>query len=119
MPYARVRYAMPARRQARMTTMAVSVRCAFLTAGSRKAVTPLLTASTPVIAVPPRAKGRRSGQGLTPVGGAAGGNAGGGITGAGCPPALRALNRPMTITTVNVATKMYVGNENAKPASPV
>src|SRR5256884_6866888 len=34
----------------------VSARCAFFTLGSRKAFTPLLTASTPVIAVHPLAK---------------------------------------------------------------
>ncbi len=35
--------------------MTVSVFCAFLVVGSRKARTPLLTASTPVIAVQPLA----------------------------------------------------------------
>ena len=38
--------------------MAVKVRWAWRTAGSRKAVTPLLTASTPVMAVQPLAKAR-------------------------------------------------------------
>ena len=38
--------------------MADSVRLALTTAGSRKAVTPLLTASTPVIAVQPLANAR-------------------------------------------------------------
>ena len=38
----------------------VSVRCAYLTDGWRKAATPLLTASTPVIAVQPLEKARNS-----------------------------------------------------------
>ena len=38
--------------------IAVSVRVACGTAGSRKAVTPLLTASTPVMAVQPLANAR-------------------------------------------------------------
>src|SRR5258705_13996239 len=37
----------------RIATMAVRVRCAVFTTGSRNACTPLLTASTPVIAVQP------------------------------------------------------------------
>ena len=40
--------------------IAVSVRRAWRTAGSRKALTPLLTASTPVMAVQPLAKARIS-----------------------------------------------------------
>src|SRR5258705_16068 len=42
--------------------MIVSVRCAFFTAGSGKAFTPLLTASTPVSAVHPLEKTFRSSQ---------------------------------------------------------
>ncbi len=41
-----------------MAMIAVSVRCAFLIVGLRKRGTPLLTASTPVIAVHPLAKAR-------------------------------------------------------------
>ena len=42
--------------------MAASVRCPYFTAGSRNALMPLLTASTPVIAVQPLAKARSSSQ---------------------------------------------------------
>lgn len=42
-----------------MTMMAVRVRRALCTGGSRNAVTPLLTASTPVIAVQPLESDRR------------------------------------------------------------
>ena len=42
--------------------MTVSERRAFFVVGSRKAMTPLLTASTPVMAVQPLEKTRRSSQ---------------------------------------------------------
>jgi hypothetical protein len=45
----------------------VSVRCALRTVGARKARTPLLTASTPVIAVQPFEKTCRSSHKLTDV----------------------------------------------------
>ena len=45
--------------------MAVSVRRALVTTGSRKALTPLLTASTPVIAVQPLANARSSSHKVT------------------------------------------------------
>ena len=64
--------------------MAVSVRWASLTAGSAKALMPLLTASTPVIAVQPLANARKSSQ--RPTASAAFGKAGGGVTGTGWPP---------------------------------
>src|SRR3954465_2343071 len=49
---------MPPSSTARATTITVSVSCAFFTAGRRKALTPLPTASTPVIAVHPLANAR-------------------------------------------------------------
>ena len=49
---------MPASMTASRPMIAVNVRWACGTAGSRKAVTPLLTASTPVMAVQPLAKAR-------------------------------------------------------------
>ena len=63
--------------------IAVRVRCAFLTTGSRKAPTPLLTASTPVIAVQPLAKARSSSHRPAASASAAAGRAGGGTTGWG------------------------------------
>ena len=63
------------------TMISVSVRCAFLTVGSRNALTPLLTASTPVIAADPLAKVRSRIQ--IPTDSVAVGTFGGAITGAG------------------------------------
>ena len=51
---------MPASMTASSAMMTVRVRRAWTTAGSRKALTPLLTASTPVMAVQPLAKDRIS-----------------------------------------------------------
>src|SRR5216683_2866039 len=48
-----VSHAVPYRRTIRMKMMMVSARCAFLARGSRKAITPLETASTPVMAAQP------------------------------------------------------------------
>jgi len=48
-----------------MAQMAPSVRCARVITGARKALTPLLTASTPVIAVQPAAKDLSSSQRLS------------------------------------------------------
>src|SRR5947207_10574491 len=62
--YARHRMAMPKRRVASRTMTIVSVILAFLRVGSRNAITPLLTASTPVMAVQPEAKTFRISQKL-------------------------------------------------------
>ncbi len=51
---------MPSRSTIRIAMMIVRVRRAFATTGSRNACTPLLTASTPVIAVQPLANARNS-----------------------------------------------------------
>ena len=56
---------MPASRMASKTMMMVSVVLAFLRVGSRKAITPLLTASTPVMAVQPEEKTLSSSHTLT------------------------------------------------------
>ena len=76
--------------------MAVSVRWAWGTAGSRKAVTPLLTASTPVMAVQPLANARIKIQRLAAV--VAAGCSGGASTGTGWPPARTVLTTPMAST---------------------
>ena len=55
MLYARTRYAMPPSISIKSAMMIVNVRFAVFAHGSRKAFTPLLTASTPVIAVQPLA----------------------------------------------------------------
>ncbi len=87
---------MPASITPSSAMMAVSVRVACLTAGSRKAVTPLLTASTPVIAVHPLAKARIKIQSDAAI--AAGGCGAGGSTGTGRPPRAVLLTTPMART---------------------
>ena len=62
--------------------MAVRVRCAFGIVGFLKIGTPLLTASTPVIAVQPLAKARTTIHTLSAS--VAAGIAGGATTGVGC-----------------------------------
>ena len=59
--------------------MMVSVILAFLRVSSRKAITPLLTASTPVMAVQPEEKTLSSSHRLTAA--VAAGSAGSGVTG--------------------------------------
>ncbi len=61
--------------------MAVRARCAHFTSGSRKALTPLLIASTPVIAVQPLEKALSKSQMLTAAVGR--GKGGGATTGKG------------------------------------
>src|SRR5260370_33646863 len=86
---------MPASNTPRMTTIAVKVRCAWVTVGARKAPTPLLTASTPVIAVQPLAKARNSSQTDTAAAVViSGGGGGGGPAGAGTAPPGRAGQPP-------------------------
>ena len=76
---------------------------------------PLLTASTPVIAVQPLAKARSNSHVDAVV--ALNTGAGGATTGDGCPPCARVLTSPMSITVSSVATKMYVGAMNATPVA--
>ena len=56
MPYFVASQAVPESRMIRVPMMMVRVRCAFLARGSRKAMTPLETASTPVMAAQPLEK---------------------------------------------------------------
>src|ERR1700730_9660547 len=91
-----------ASKKPRISTIAVNVRCACLTAGSWNALTPLLTASTPVIAVQPLAKARSNNHSVTIW--VAGGSGGGGTTGAGCPAAASALTTPNSKTPPRLAT---------------
>ena len=76
---------MPASMTARSTMIAVRVRRALTTAGSRNALTPLLTASTPVMAVQPLAKERIKSHRLAAA--VAAGNVAGASTATGCPSA--------------------------------
>ena len=82
--------------------MAVSVRRAWSTAGSRKAVTPLLTASTPVIAVQPLAKARIRIQRLPAI--AAGATPPAPRPASGGRPPASALSTPMASTASSVTT---------------
>ncbi len=89
---------MPASMTASSTMIAVRVRRAWTTAGSRKALMPLLIASTPVIAVQPLANERiRSHQRTS---GSVGlfSRGGGGATASGCPPASSVLMVPSAST---------------------
>jgi len=97
--------------------MAVRVRRAAGTTGSRKACTPLLTASTPVIAVHPLANARNNIHALTPS--AALARCGGGNTGAGWPPAEIVAITPQATIAQRLTMKMQVGSMNNLPASPM
>src|SRR5271156_4618570 len=89
----------------------VKVRRARTTAGSRKALTPLLMASTPVIAVQPLEKERMRSQRLAAI--VTVGNGGGISTGSGRPPLSTALTVPMASTVNSETTNRYVGTTNA------
>src|SRR3954471_2662280 len=95
--------------------MAVRVFRAWGTAGSLKAPTPLLTASTPVMAVHPLANARIRIQRLAAMAGA-GWGAGGSI-GTGLPPARIDLISPMARTASSDAMNAWVGTMNATPDS--
>src|SRR5882757_4310586 len=96
--YARARNAIPASMTVSDAMIVVSVRRAFFTVGSRKALTPLLTASTPVMAVQPLANAFSRSQ--RPTASVGGGIGGGGTIGTGCPTAKSdfATPTPMAIT---------------------
>jgi hypothetical protein len=113
--YARVRYATPANKITRVPTMATRVRRACTTAGSRKTLVALLTASTPVIAVHPLANALTRSH--APAVAVAAGAAGGAITPTGAPAFSQARTTPMTRIRVRHPTKAYVGTTNARPDS--
>jgi hypothetical protein len=98
-----------------MPMIAASVRRAWRTAGSRNAVTPLLTASTPVMAVQPLAKARNKIHQPAVVVAAI--TAGGATAGTGWPCASHVLTSPMPSTVKRQSTKRYVGTMNATPDS--
>ena len=87
----------------RIAIIMVKVLRAFFTFGSRKTGTPLLMASTPVMAVHPFANAFTSSHRLTVV--MAGPHFGIAATGSGWPPCNTVLIRPMTITPPRHATK--------------
>ncbi len=81
----------------------VRVFCALGAVGSRKALTPFETASTPVMAAQPLEKTLRRSQKLTIA--VAAGKCGTGSSGAGCPPAANALTTPIPIMRNRQPTK--------------
>ena len=83
--------------------MMVSVSLAYFAVGSLKAMTPLLTASTPVMAVQPLAKARSNSQAEMPA--VADISFGGVTTDTGWPPAAIDLNTPMAIMPSKQAIK--------------
>src|SRR5205823_6458889 len=95
---------------------AVKVCCAVFATGSRNALTPLLTASTPVIAVQPLENAFSNSQTLTTA--CCDRSEGGAITGGGLPPAANDLNSPSAKVMHRVPTKRYVGNMKTAPVSP-
>src|SRR6202011_3694999 len=98
---------MPASKTPRVATIIVNVHSARLTRGSANSGTPLLTASTPVIAVHPLAKDRIRSQNVTALVGLI--TAGGGTIAAGCPPLASERKTPTPIAIISVATNAYVG----------
>src|SRR6266851_6568229 len=109
MPYARTRYAIPARSTANRPMITVSVRCALRTVGSRNAFTPLLTASTPVIAVQPFENTCKSSHVLTAAVTEGPGPTGGATTGTGWPAANTVFVTPMRIAHNSDPRNAYVG----------
>ena len=94
--------------------MMVSVVFAFLRVGSRKAITPLLTASTPVIAVQPEEKTLSTIQMLSAE--VAAGIAGSGEAGCSGPP-WKTCHAPTPITIKSVPVNRYVGIMKTTPVS--
>src|ERR1700691_333330 len=99
----------------RMAMIAVRVRFAVRDAGGRNNGTPLLTASTPVMAVVPLANDRNSNQLVTAT--VAGAGVAGGAISAGCPRAMTVRAMPRRITHPSDPTNRYVGNRNTSPDS--
>src|SRR6202011_2519163 len=104
---ARDRWAMPASKTPSVATIIVNVHSARLTRGSANSGTPLLTASTPVIAVHPLAKDRISSQNVTALVELI--TAGSGTIAFGCPPLMIERKTPTLIAISSVATNTYVG----------
>ncbi len=80
--------------------MMVSVILAFFLASSRKAITPLLTASTPVMAAQPEEKTFKISQ-IEIISVAALGT-GSAITGCGCPPVAATCHSPTPMIVISV-----------------
>src|SRR5216684_6596616 len=93
---------MPASNIARVATIIVNVHSARLPRGSAKSGTPLLTASTPVIAVQPLANDRINSQNVTAFVGLI--TAGGGTIALGCPPLISEREMPTPIAISSVTT---------------
>ncbi len=106
---------MPISIATRIAMMMVRVLRALSTTFSRNACTPLLTASTPVMAVQPLANARTRIQALKASDARA--MCGGGATGCGWPPPAIALTIPHTRVTPMTPTKSHVGARNTAPAS--
>src|SRR5579862_5462359 len=92
-------------------TITVSVRCAVFTTGSRNALTPLLTASTPIMSRQPLANALRASQ--MPIVAVAAWDIGGREMGVGWPGEATVLYILMTVMVSSVRTNAYVGTMNA------
>src|SRR5437773_10924122 len=106
---------MPASSTIRIAMIAVKVCCAVFATGSRNALTPLLTASTPVIAVQPLENAFSNSQTLTTA--CCDRSAGGAITGGRLPPAANDLNSQNAKVMHGEPTKRY--ERNAKCAAMI
>src|ERR1700726_785958 len=90
-----------------VATIIVNAHSARLTRGTANRGTPLLTASTPVIAVHPLAKDRISSQNVTAFVELI--TTGGGTIAPGWPPLASERTRPTPIARMSVTTNTYVG----------
>jgi hypothetical protein len=95
---------MPPRKIMSSTMMMVRVRLAFVRVGSRKAATPLETASTPVMAVQPLEKTLASSHNESID--VADGRCGGAMTGIGCRETVMTRNAPSPMTKSSVPMNM-------------
>src|SRR5947199_9890467 len=98
---------MPASITASAAMIHPSVLCACFTRSLRKAIVPLLTASTPVSAVQPLANDFRINQALTAAIVVC--DTGAGTTGMGLPPVMIALATPIAIAISMQTRNRYVG----------
>ena len=115
-PYFLASHAVPKSMMTSVPMMTVSAICAFLTLGSRKAITPFETASTPVIAAQPLEKDFSASQTLRPIM-VAGSGCGISARAIGWPRAARTRKEPTATVVSTVPTKRKVGAMKAAPVS--
>ena len=115
-PYFLASHAVPKSMMTSVPMITVRAICAFLTLGSRKAITPFETASTPVIAAQPLEKDLSASQTPRPIT-VAGRGWGIAARATGWPPAAITRKKPNATVVSTVPTKRKVGPMNAAPVS--